>query len=272
MTSRIERLAKEMVETYPQTAEQLNNVAAEARRLGVPEELTETRLPAQVSRFTTATFHDYLIENLKSRGQEITLPEPSQEIVEVYNILALEGYDVAPIAYVDKKRKEVRIGVFETVARPDYTNGTQMYYSPRKDPLTDILAGGRRGNKIAVPDFVEHVPVNSRFAVSWGEVHNHVVPEAIKTTPHLAQQLTKGGIVFDIPNLADFRAAGQTHNLVADSWEWVQDSAGFGNRRLVGGGRDFGSLGAVGDWRPGDRVGDFAFRFQAVSPSQKLPR
>lgn len=234
---------------------------------------TETRLPTQVSRLTVATFHDYLIEDLKSRGQEIALPQPSREIVEVYHILASEGYDVAPIADVDGERKEVRIGVFETVARPDYTDGTQMYYSPRRDPLADILLRGREGNKIAVPDFVQHVPTNSRFAVSWDEIHNYVAPETRKTTPHLAEQLTKGGIILDIPNLADFRSAGQTHEdkLVANSWEWVQDSTRFGPRRIAGG-RDVGGLRAVLVWRSDDHFGRIAFRFQAVSHPQQLPR
>ncbi len=240
-----------------------------------PTDLTqapETRLPIQASRLTIATFHDQLSEGFRARGQEIALPEPSPEIVEVYNILASEGYDVAPIAYVDGKRKEVRIGVLETAKRPDYTDGTQMYYSPRKDPLSDILLRGREGNKIAVPDFVKHVPTNSRFAVSWDEIHNYVVPEAIKTTPHLADQLTKGGIVFDIPDLADFRSAGQTHKdkLVATSWEWVQDSARFGYRHIAGG-RGDGSLEAVDVWPSDDHDGFIAFRLQAVSPSQKLP-
>ena len=242
----------------------------------VPADLTqalETRLPTQTSRLTIATFRDQLSEGFRARGQEIALPEPSPEIVEVYNILTGEGYDVAPIAYVDGKNKEVRIGVFETVARPDYTDGTQMYYSPRKDPLAGVLLQGREGKKIAVPDFVRHVPVNSRFAVSWDEIHNYVVPEAIKTTSHLAQQLKKGGITLDIPNLADFRSAGQEHEdkLVANSWEWVQDSARFG-RRLLAGGRAYGGLVAVLGWLSGRRFGCFAFRLQAVSPSQPLPR
>lgn len=237
----------------------------------------ETRLPTQVSRLTTATFHDYLIEDLKSRGQEIALPKPSAEIVEVFNILAGEGYEVAPIAYVDGKRKEVRMGVFETVARPDYTDGTQMYYAKpdggTNDPLADILVRGRKGNRIAVPPFVKHVPTNSRFAVSWDEIHNYVGPETIKTTPHLAQQLEKGGITFDIPDLADFRSAGQTHEkaLVANSWEWVQECARFGDHHIVGH-RDSGGLEAVAAWPSDRRVDDIAFRFQAVSRPQPLPR
>lgn len=247
------------------------------REATVPANLTqasETRLPAQASRLTIATFRDQLIEGLKSHGQEIALPETyiSPEIVEVYNILAGEGYDVAPIAHVDGKRKEVRIGVFETVARPDYTDGTQMYYNPRKDPLTDILVRGREGNKIAVPNFVKHVPFNSRFAVSWGEIKKYVAPEARKTTPHLAEQLAKGGITFDIPDLADFRSAGQTHEqkLVANSWEWVQDSAWFGPH-LIAGSRGGGGLKAVGGWPSGDHDDGIAFRLQAVSRPQQLP-
>lgn len=237
----------------------------------------ETRLLIQASRLSTATFHDYLIEYLKSRGQEIALPKPSAEIVEVYNILAGEGYEVAPIAHVDGKKREVRMGVFEIVARPDYTDGTQMYYAKpdggTNDPLAGILLRGREGNRIAVPDRVRHVPIESRFAVSWDEINNYVGLEAIKTTPNLAQQLTKGGITLDIPNRADFRSAGQTHEqaLVANSWEWVQESAGFGVRHLVGH-RDNGGLRAVDGWLSGNRLDYIAFRFQAVSRPQQLPR
>lgn len=241
-------------------------------------ETPETKLPAQASKHTIATFHDYLIEDLKSRGQEIAIPEPSAVIVEVYNILAGEGYEVAPIAYVDGKRKKVRFGVFESVARPDYTNGTQMYYAKpdggTNDPLADILVRGREKNEIAVPDYVRHVPGNSRFAVSWDEINKCIAPEAIKTTSHLAEQLTKGGIILDVPDLADFRSAGQGHadKLVAtNSWEWVKDSAGLFGGHRVAGRRGGGGPPAVLDWRPIDHFGYVAFRLQAVSPSQKLP-
>lgn len=231
---------------------------------------SETRLPAEVGRLSVATFHDYLITDLKSHGQEIALPKPSAEIVEVYNILASEGYEVAPIAHVDGKRQKVRIGVFETVARPDYTDGSQMYYTPRRDPLAGILERGRTEKLQGIAYW--EVPAGSRFAVSWDEIRNYVVPEAIKLTPHLAEQLTEGGIVLDIPDRNDFRSAGQTHEraLVANSWEWVQDSAGFGRRCIVGS-RVYGGLEADDDLSSDDRDGDVAFRFQAVSRSQPLP-
>lgn len=216
-----------------------------------------------------------LIEGLRVRGQEIAPPDPSPEIVEVYNILAGEGYEVAPIVHIDGKRKEVRFGVFETTKRPIYTDGSQMYYSPRRDPLADILVEIRRRNKFIFPNFVKHVPTNSRFALSLDEINTCVVPEAIITTPHLAEQLTKGGIVLGIPDQADFLPASQTHNLEAYRWEWVQGKLGFGNGvQCIVGGRDDDVyiLSAIYGWYSGFRLDSLGFRLQAVSPPQQLPR
>lgn len=218
------------------------------------------------------TFRDYFY----LQGQEIALPGPSQEIVEVHNILAGSGFDVAPAVYVDKEKGEVIYAVLETVVRPDYTDGTQMYYSnPDEDPLAQIIERGRTGQhqRIAVPDWVRHVPTRSRFAVSWDEVHNFVVPEVVNVTPHLKEQVTKSGIILRVPTKAEFQSAGERYphfGVANGSWEWLYDKAGL-DSRLLGGRRDFGVLSAVFNW-PSDFHRDrIAFRLQAVSLPQKLP-
>lgn len=230
--------------------------------------------------FTRLTFHDYLSEDLKTRGQEITLPEPSQAIVEVHNILAGSGFDVAPVVYVDRKKGEATFGVLETVVRPNYTDGTQMYYSnpdedPHEDPLAQILERGRTGRqqRIAVPDWVSHVPVKSRFGVSWDEIHNFVAPEVIGILPHLEKQVVESGIVFRVPTKAEFQSAGERYPHLggANSWEWLYDKAGFDDR-LFGGRRGSGGLRAVYVWRSVSHFDNVGFRLQAVSPSRKLPR
>lgn len=265
-------------------------LAAEERANGVPETLavsqqavTPTESSAEtpesvkrVSVFTRETFYNYLHEELKAAGQKITLPEPLQAIVEVHNILARNNFNAAPVIYVDRKKRKVTYGVIETVVRPDYTDGTQMYYSnPDEDPLAQILGKGRTGcrQRIAVPDWARHIPTKSRFAVSWDEIHNFIVPEVIDTMPQLKEEITKGGIVLRVPTKSEFQSAGRRypHFGNANSWEWLYDSAGLGSR-LFGGHRDLGGLGAVDDWGPGGHFDDVAFRLQAVSPSQELPR
>lgn len=151
-----------------------------------------------------------------------------------------------------------------------------MYYSnPDEDPLAQILKRGRTGRqeKIAVPDWVRHVPAESRFAVSWDEIHNFVAPEVVNTIPHLKEQVTKSGIVFRVPTKAEFRSSGERypHFGDANSWEWLHDSTGFG-RRLIGGNRVFSGLEDVLGLPSDLHRGDIGFHLRAVSPPQKLPR
>lgn len=247
--------------------------AAAVTEAGMQERPADTRL-------TIAAFRDQLQKELKARGQEIVLPEPSPEIVEVYNILTNNGFDVAPVVYVDREKREATYGVLETVVRPDYVgNGTQMYYDyPDDDPLAKILKEGReigrtsKGQGINTPSWANHADPRTRFFVSWDEVHDYVAAKVISATPHLAEQVATGGIVFRVPTKKEFQDAGKRYPHLggANSWEWLYDEAGFGGRR-IGGRRDDGGLRAVGDWRSGRRNDRIAFRLQAVSPSQKFP-
>lgn len=212
---------------------------------------------------------------LQKEDQELALPEPSAEIREVERILTENGFDVALIAYVDREKGEVVHAVIETVARPDYTDDTQMYYPDpdrKKDPLAHILEEGRESGQIVVPDWVKNVPLPSRFAVSWREVHGFVVKKATETVPGLAEVVERGNIVLRVPTKAEFQLAGKTYpGFVADSEEWLYDEARFGSR-LVGGSRGSGGVGAVHGWPSNVHVGDIAFRLQWSSPSQKIPR
>ncbi len=232
-----------------------------------------TNMAVGTPELTISTFHNYLNEEIKARGQKVTTPEPSQAIVIVHNILAGSGFDVAPVVYVDRKKREVTYGVLEIVVRPDYTDGTQMYYSnPDEDPLAQILERGRTGreHRIAVSDCVRHVPTKSRFAVSWVGIHNFVVPEVIDTISHLKEQVTQSGIVFRVPTEAEFASAAERYSYFVDanSQEWFYDSARFGFRRagVYGDGRAY-----VIAWPPGSHHDNVGFRLQAVSPPQKLP-
>lgn len=247
-----------------------------ARGFFVSDAASEVTPPIQrASVFTRKTFHDYLGEELNTCGQEIVLPEPLQAIVEVHNILAGNGFDVAPVVYVDRKKGEAIFGVLETVVRPDFTDGIQMYYSnPDADPLAKILERGRTGlqYRIDVPDWVRHVPVKSRFALSWDEIDTFVAPEVVNIIPYLKEQVTKSGIVLRVPTKTEFQSFGERYHHFGDanSWEWLYDKARFGSR-LVGGDRAYGGLGAVLDW-PSDFHDDgIGFRLLASSLPQKLP-
>lgn len=249
-------------------------VAQQATTLTEPSAVTSQEPVQKVSVFTRETFSNYLHEGLKARGQEIALPEPSQAIVEVYNILADNGFDVAPDVYVDRKKGKATYGVIETVVRPDYTKGTQMYYSnPDEDPLARILEKGRTERRIADPDWVGNVPTKSRFALSWDEIHCFVACMVVKTIPCLQEQITKGGIVLRVPASPEFQSAGvrYPHFSNANTSEWLYDNTRSGDH-LIGGSRDNGGLLANPIWPRDYHGGYIGFRLRAASPSQKLPR
>lgn len=257
-------------------ARELDDMAARAEAAGYTSLAAGYRKDAQTIR--DAGGPEYFSANsAQTRTQELVLPEPSPVLIEVHRMLTDSGFTVAPTVYVDKQKGEVTHGLIETVVRPDYTDGTQMYYSnPDEDPLAGILEKGRTGQqkRIAVPDWARHVPTKSRFAVSWDEVHNFVAPEVVNTTPHLKEQVTKSGIVFRVPTKSDFQSAGKDYPHLggANTWEWLYDKARFHGGRLIGGDRDDGGLGAVYGWPPGAHGDDLGFCLQVVSRPQKLPR
>lgn len=231
------------------------------------------------SRLTVASFRDQLHEDLKSRGQEVDLPDPSAAIVEVHNMLIDSGFDVAPMVSVDRKKEEVAYATMERVVRPEYTDGTQMYYATldggTTDPLANILERGRTGKekRIVVTDWTKHAPLRSRFGLSWDEIHSYVSPEVLNTIPHLAKVAAGGGIALRVPTKSEFQSAAQKypHFGQSNTWEWLYDNTGFVSR-LFGGDRGFGGVWAVDGDHPDYRHDGVGFRLQGASPSQKLPR
>jgi len=262
----------------------LNDLIAYGERSMAEQAPTEAPIQAaivlkgQAELLTPASMREQLIEELKSKGQEIALPEPSAALVEVRHILADKGFDVEPIVYVDRRKKEVTYAILERVVRPEYNGGIQMYYQnpgeeDTRDPLASILERGR-GRAIRVESWTKHVPHKSRFGASWDEIHNYVAPQLVETAPHLAVQVEKGKIKFRVPTKSEFQFAGTNrydHFGQANTWEWLYDNARSG-RHLLGGRRDHGGLEAVDDWPSGVRNDYVGFRLQGSSPSQKLPR
>lgn len=219
-------------------------------------------------------YGEVLVAETPISSAEAGIPEMPPELAAVQEILTDKGFSIAHIAYVNREKGEVTHALIETIVRPDYTDGTQMYYSsPDEDPLAKILEKGRQEKKIAVPSWVKHVPTKSRFAVSWDEAHNFVFPEVVETIPGLKKQVAKNGIVFRVPTKAEFRFAGKSHPHfgTTNSWEWLYDKA-IGGSRLVGGHRAHGGTEAVYDWQSDFHYVPIGFRLQAVSPPQKLTR
>ncbi len=210
-------------------------------------------------------------------GQEITLPEPSPALIEVHRILTDSGFTVAPIAYVDREKGEVTHAIIETVVRPDYTDGTEMYYkNPDEDPLAQILERvrtRRHAQGVAVPHWERRVPSKSRFGLSWDEIHGFVVPEVVKTVHHLKETIRNRGIAFRVPTKAEYQFAGESYPLGAgDNIEWLYDRAPAFVGDWLRSGRCASGFTVDHGWLPETHSVSFGFRLQAVSRPQKLPR
>src|SRR3990167_8916288 len=72
----------------------------------------------------------------------------------------------------DAVRLKIGWAAMETIVRPNYDGGKQLH---ENDPLAPILEDLRKAGHIVVPDYVEHVPSVSRFAVSALEVEGPVI-------------------------------------------------------------------------------------------------
>lgn len=134
-------------------------------------------------------------------------------------------------------------GLFDKSRRPNYDGGRQMF---PEDPLSPMLTKARREGRIAIPDFVKHVPKGSRFAVSPDEQDRTVFPELTKIL-----RLTESAARVRKPTEMEFNFAGNLrypHLGKAVTWEWLHDKFG-GYGRLIGGRSDAGGLAYVyHDW------------------------
>lgn len=132
--------------------------------------------------------------------------------------------------------------LIDLTRKPDCTeDGKQVYDN---DPFGNILAQLRRDKKIEVPSTYGHVPQNSRFAISWDELNQHVLPAIAETLGVKPEQVR-------LPRAIEFNVIG---NLFHPEWgrtntcEWFEDNFGY-QSRLNGGMSELGGLSdADYDW------------------------
>lgn len=279
--------AEKLRDKYPDFADMLDAQAAEdavlfrmAKAAGMPESFltvepakapatpTQEATQAQSAALVSARspLHEQLYQELKTRGQEVALPEPPKGLLEVQAILTGEGFDVEPIVYVSKG--EVTYALLDRSERPNWDD---VDYPT--DAYSPIVQRGRRDGIIKITNWTRGVRDTSRFGISWDEVHNFVVPAVVDLSSQLARQVETSGVVFRVPTKAEFQAAGLRYPHLGKkrSWEHLYGDLGHG-LRLVGGYSDSGGLGAVGGYPSEGHDDSVWFRLQAVFPSQKLPR
>ena len=154
--------------------------------------------------------------------------------------------------------------LLDTTKRPGYKDGRQMY--PDTKRFKDVLAGLRDDKKIKIPDYLRHVPKDSRFGVSPGEIDgtNGFVSEEI------AKILIVGKEQVNTPTATTFNYIGNLAHPEfgrVNTSEWFSNNFGRGDR-LVGGSSDGGGLGFVSRWCSGFHGGGLGFRLQVSFPSQ----
>lgn len=225
------------------------------------------------------------VDTYRAKGFDINPPRPHKDLRETLLIASdlgwpyagnfvpsIKGFDlrrlnVPPEEWYFQQRES---GTIKTTAkggywvaidltpRPNYGSGIQLYPN---DHLGSILVRLRDEKKIDVSGY-EHVPVISRFALSFEEVEQAVPPEVAR---YLRVNKRKTRVPFE----EEFNILGNIfypHFGQASTSEWLMNSFGDGHR-LRGGHSGSGGLGYVSRWGSDDRGGHLGFRLLAEIPS-----
>lgn len=226
-------------------------------------------LPIRSEVLIPSQLEEKLEAELKTKsGKDIKLPPPRPEYLEIYRIFMAEGFNWEPIVYIEGKR--AAYALFDQSVRPNYNEGKQLF---KDDGLVSILKKGRRSGRILMNEWTLTVPPESRFGVSWKEIHSFVVPEVIQLSHHLSRLVEVSGTELRVPTKSHFQFAGNlryAHLGEANTWEWLYDRATLSTNRLLGGRSDHGGLETVMDDSPLSHNDHFAFRLEVLTPSQKL--
>jgi len=208
----------------------------------------------------------------RAKEQGITVFDPHfLPRVELKQEDEYPGWKIKPENWYWEQIRKGRIGedapkldgvwvLFDKTPKPNYTDGTQMY---ENDPFAQILERGRKDGRIQVPDFVKHVPQNSRFAVSSDELYQYVYPEIAKLLGIDPTQVRSSKeIEFNVLGNLHYPYLGET-----STWEWLHDKF-EDDHRLDGGGSGLGGLANVHRSWSDDRHDDLGFRPLVVFPSK----
>jgi len=158
----------------------------------------------------------------------------------------------------DSVRLPLQWAAMETIERPSYDRGGQLY---ENDALASILEDLRKGGKIAVPDWCKHIPSVSRFGVSADEISGPVASR-------FAEVVKVNAVNVDAPTYMAFNYLGNIAHPEfgqANTAEWFVNIFARGYR-LIGGNSDNDGLAGVGcDSSDGHR-GDLGFRLLVAFP------
>lgn len=222
-------------------------------------------------------------------GREIVVPQPPQELLDVWThaieqgITVFEahflpktelkqnskypGWLVKPKEWFWQKIKEGKVAkdaaklkgswvLIDASPKPNYNDGQQLY---ENDPFAQTIVTLRGKDAIQTP---ANTPSTSRFKISWDEIHGQVLPE-------IARLLEVEGKKVRLPKEIEFNIIGNIHHPEwgqTNTWEWFEDSF-EADGRLCGGDSSHGGLADVGDDWSGDRSDGIGFRPLVVFPS-----
>lgn len=149
----------------------------------------------------------------------------------------------------------------ETITRPNYTNGSQLY---ENDALAKTLEDLRKEGQIKVPDHVKHVPAISRFGVSPEEIEGPVVARFAKLAKIDPKTVSAARYIeFNYLGNLSHPEFGQ-----ANTGEWFKDKFGRDDHLYGGDANDGGLAGVDYGWADSHRDG-IGFRLQVDFSSSK---
>lgn len=225
------------------------------------------------------------VDAYKAKGFDINPPKPHKSLRETLLIASdlgwpyagnfvpsMKGFDirrldVPPEEWYFQQREAGNIKTaakggywvaIDLTPRPDYNSGTQIYPN---DHLGSMLARLRDGKNINVSGY-EHVPVISRFAVSFDEIEQSVSPE-------VARYLRVDRRKTRVPYEEEFNTLGNVFYPFfgqASAAEWLMNIF-EGGRRLYGGYSGYGGLADVSHWRSFGHDDGIGFRLLVEIPS-----
>jgi hypothetical protein len=138
-------------------------------------------------------------------------------------------------------------------SKPDYADGRQMY---KDDPLAPALEELRKKGVIGKSDDKPSIPIDSRFKLSWAELHapemRQKIAEILKTDPDR----------ISLPRAIEWNVIGNIHHPEwgeTNTWEWFEESYESSDR-LDGGSSGSGGLSLVVSDDAGNRFGGIGFR------------
>jgi hypothetical protein len=238
-------------------------------------------------------YKDALVGLYQTKWKIKDVPTPPDQLIEVLERVNKKGFSFEPIYYPEIRLTEDsvfpgkgikpyhclwknQLGVtiaedattlrggwmlIESVQKPNYDNGQQMYYDG-KDPLGPKLQQLRQGSEVEAAVCSRDVPQDSRFGTAVNEINTLVIPYFASLAGIDKNQVS-------IPRAIEFNIAG---NVVhpewgeTSTWEWFADRFRY-SKCLAGGGSKGGGLAHVHEEDLDKHDRSIGFRLQIAFPS-----